>query len=102
MQLRQAPGGHHRERVDLGLELEQGAQELPPGCLVAQVGGLDDDELTAAERWAGSRGRRKLEQAADRGHLVGAVRVHSAHAASTSPARSIGQSSHPANASAIG
>ena len=64
-------GGHRRERVDLGLEVEERAQELAPRCLVAEVRGLDDHDLAAAERRRHLRDRRKLQQATDRGHLLG-------------------------------
>ena len=65
-----ARGGHGRERVDLGLEVAQRAEQLAPLRLVAEERGLDDDELPAAERLGHLRDRRDLEHAADRRDLL--------------------------------
>ena len=57
---------------------------------------LDDREPAAAQRLRDLLDRRKLEDPADRGDLVGDVAVHSSHACSTSDERSHGKKRTPA------
>ena len=73
MELGERARGHDPEGVDLGLELEQRAQQLAARPLVAEVGRLDDDHLAAAEHLGHLRDRRDLEQPAERRHVLGRV-----------------------------
>ena len=66
------PGGRHRRhRGQLGLELEQRSDQLAAALLVAHVGDLDDHDVAAAQRLGDDLDRWQLEDAADRGDLVG-------------------------------
>ena len=71
MQPDEAGRRHRGERGDLGAEREQRRDELAAGCLVAHVRDLDDDQVAAAQELGDLLDRRELEDAADRGDLVG-------------------------------
>jgi hypothetical protein len=70
VQLGQIAGRDGRKGIEVGLEIEQGTEKLAALALVAHEGGLDDDQLTAAERLGDLRDRRHLEEPPDRRDLV--------------------------------
>ena len=65
--------GDRRERVQLRAEPAQGLQELRRLEVVHDHRRLDDDERATAKRLREGREGRELQEASDRGHLVGNV-----------------------------
>ena len=73
VELGQGACRHRREGVDLGPERPQRGEQLAAAALVAEVRGLDHDQLAAAQRLGHLRDGRDLQQAPDRGDLLGSV-----------------------------
>jgi hypothetical protein len=93
---------HHREGVELRIELAHPAEQALVGVLVAEHGRLDDDQVAAAQRrWQFGDGR-ELEQLGGRGDLLGHAGAPLSHAPRTSRARSQGHTSQPAYSSGTG
>ena len=75
VQLEQVGRGRRREGVHRGAQRAQRREQLRRGRLVAEVGHLDDDERLPAQRLGDVLERREVQDAPDRGGLVG----HRAH-----------------------